>query len=403
MSRIIYITVRTPFGSGEEFIIPEMKEFIKQGHNLLIVPRSPCSRIVAQTDTSGLQNFCLYQPLLSLTVLRACIQELASSNGGRCLRLFFNVLCWSRTPLGLLKNILVFPKALWLARLAKSWRADHMHAHWALSTATMTMIASEITGIPWSFTAHRGDIVENNMLSVKMNRAAFVRFISQGGLSLAQSIINGKLPPRCHVIHIGVRLPTDPSLTGRNFGESFTIICPANLLPVKGHTYLLQAIADLKVRRVLCHLLLAGNGPLYSSLRRQVSILDIQDRVEFLGQLSHVALLELYARKMVDLLVLPSVDLGGGIHEGIPVSLMEAMAYGVPVISTATGSINELISGDAGILVPQKNSAALTDSIELLIGNADLRDQLALAGRQRIEDAYKVEDSVTELCKLIRG
>jgi len=403
MSRIIYITVRTPFGSGEEFIIPEMKEVIKQGHDLLIVPRSPRSRNVAQTDNSDLQNFCLYQPLLSLTILRACIQELVSKNGGCCLRLLFNILCWSRTLLGLIKNLMVFPKALWLARIAKSWRADHMHAHWALSTATMAMIASEISGIPWSFSAHRGDIVENNMLSVKLNRATFVRFISKGGFSLAQSIINRKLPPKCHVIHIGVRLPANPSLNGRNSGESFTIICPANLLPVKGHAYLLQAIADLKVRRVLCHLLLAGDGPLYRSLRRQVSILGIQDRVEFLGQLSHAALLELYARKMVDLLVLPSVDLGDGIHEGIPVSLMEAMVYGVPVIATDTGSITELISVDAGILVPQKNIAALTDSIERLIGNADLRDQLALAGRKRIEDAYMVEDSVTELCKCIRG
>lgn len=401
--RLIYITVRTPLGCGEEFIIPEMKEVITQGHELLIVPRSPMSRYVSHSDAADLQNFCVYQRGLSSAVFRACIQELTSRNGGHCLRLLFHIFCQSRTLFVLLKNLFVFPKAIWIAHLARTWRADHIHAHWALSTATMAMIASEISCIPWSFTAHRGDIVENNMLNVKLNKASFVRFISQGGLFLAQSIIKGKLPPTCHVIHIGVRLPVNPSPNKRNFSESFTIICPANLLPVKGHTYLLQAIADLKVRSVPCRLLLAGSGPLSSSLRRQVNALDIQDRVEFVGQLSHDALLQLYLQNMVDLLVLPSVDLGDGIHEGIPVSLMETMAHGVPVIATATGSIPELISGYAGILVPQKNSAALADSIERLIGDADLRDRLAIEGRKRIEAAFNVENTVAELCKLMKG
>ncbi len=403
MSRVIYITVSTPLGNGEEFIIPEMKEFIKQGHELLIVPRSPSSCNVTQTDASDLQNVCFYQPLLSPAVLLACIQELASINSGRCLRLLLNIFRWSRTPSVLLKNLLVFPKALWLARLARRWRADHVHAHWALSTATMAMIAGVLAHIPWSFTAHRGDIVKNNMLGVKLNCASFTRFISQGGLSLAQSIIKAEMPPKCHVIHMGVELPVNLSLERKNIGECFTIICSASLLPVKGHTYLLQAIATLKKRGVQCRLLLAGSGPLYSRLRRQVSMLDIQDRVEFLGQLTHNALLDLYAKKMIDFFILPSVDLGNGIHEGIPVSLMEAMAYGIPVIATSTGCIPELLLGDAGILVPQMNSAALADAIERLIWDAVLRHQVALAERQRIEVAFKVKNSVTELCKLIEG
>ena len=54
----------------------------------------------------------------------------------------------------LLKNLAVYPKGLWLARLAREWRADHIHAHWAATTATMALVASEFSGIPWSFTAH---------------------------------------------------------------------------------------------------------------------------------------------------------------------------------------------------------------------------------------------------------
>ncbi|MFZ3115582.1 MAG: glycosyltransferase [Syntrophales bacterium] len=309
----------------------------------------------------------------------------------------------SGSLLVLLKNLLIFPKALWLARLARIWRADHIHAHWALSTSTMAMIAGVIARVPWSFTAHRGDIVENNMLGVKLSSATFVRFISKSGLPLAQSIIKEKLPLTCHVIHMGVKLPENLSLKRKDVGECFTIICPANLLPVKGHIYLLQAIAALKGRRVQCRLLLAGSGPLSISLRQQVNVLNINDRVVFLGQLSHHALLQLYLQRMVDLLVLPSVDLGDGHHEGIPVSLMEAMAYGIPVIATATGGIPELVSENNGILVPQKNSVALADAIERLLMDTDLLYRLALAGNQSVNVAFNAEDTVTELCKLIRN
>ena len=84
----------------------------------------------------------------------------------------FALLFRSRNPAILAKNILVFPKGLWLAKVARKWRADHIHAHWGLTTATMAMIASEATGIPWSLTLHRGDIAAANLLSLKTDKAA---------------------------------------------------------------------------------------------------------------------------------------------------------------------------------------------------------------------------------------
>jgi colanic acid/amylovoran biosynthesis glycosyltransferase len=205
MSRVIYITVKTPLGSSEEFIIPEMVELVRCKQDLLIVPRSPSGPKIQHADAQELQPFCVCQPLLSWVILRAAIQELAK-NYIKCLRLILRILVRSGTVLHLLKNLTVFPKALWLARLAREWGADHLHAHWSQSTATMAMIAGEITGIPWSFTAHRGDIVEDNMFEAKLQSATFVRFISRSGVSLAQAIIKGKLPDKCHVIHMGVEI-----------------------------------------------------------------------------------------------------------------------------------------------------------------------------------------------------
>jgi colanic acid/amylovoran biosynthesis glycosyltransferase len=404
LARIIYITVRTPLGSFEEFIIPEMVELRRRGHALRIVPRSPAGARVTQAEAEALEDCCVYQPMFSWAILRAGIRVFAG-NPRRGLTLLGRIILRSGGFWRLVTNCAVFPKALWLAHLAKAWKADHLHAHWAMSTATMAMIAGELTGIPWSFTAHRGDIVDNNMLADKMASAAFVRFISHGGMSLAQALINRPLPPTCQVIHMGVNLPSPcrPPAEDQDHRQPFTIMCPALLLPVKGHTYLLQALAALAGRGVSCQLLLAGQGYLADSLRRQVDRLGIQDRVTFLGHLTHSALLEYYEQRLIDLVVLSSIDLGNGNHEGIPVCLMEAMAYGIPVIATATGGIPELIDATRGILVPPKDAAALAGAIERIIADSSLRRQLAQAGYHYVQKEFNVERVVARLEPLLAG
>jgi colanic acid/amylovoran biosynthesis glycosyltransferase len=401
LARIIYITVRTPLGSFEEFIIPEMVELRRRGHALRIVPRSPAGDRVTQAEAEALQDCCVYQPMFSWAILRAGIRVFAG-NPRRCLNLLKRIILRSGGVGHLVKNLTVFPKALWLAQLAKTWKADHLHAHWLLSTATMAMVAGEVAGIPWSCTAHRGDIVDNNMLADKMASAAFVRFISWGGMSLAQSLLNRPLPPACRLIHMGVNLPgpSRPPAENQDRRQPITLMCPALLLPVKGHIYLLQALAALAGRKLSYRLLLAGQGPLENSLRRQVDRLGIQDRVTFLGHLTHSALLQYYEKRFIDLVVLPSIDLGNGHHEGIPVCLMEAMAYGIPVIATATGSIPELIDATTGILVPPKDWAALSQAIQRLMGDTVLRHTLARAGQQRIKAAFTVEHTAEKLAPL---
>jgi colanic acid/amylovoran biosynthesis glycosyltransferase len=176
---------------------------------------------------------------------------------------------------------------------------------------------------------------------------------------------------------------------------------PANFLTVKGHTYVLQAVARLKERGIFCQLFLAGQGPLANNLYRQVNELEIRDRVKFLGQLAHDALLQYYTEGSVDAVVLASVDLGNGEHEGIPVCLIEAMAHRIPVIATATGGIPELINEGTGILIPHHDANALADAIEQLLKDTCLRQKLAQAGYQQVKEGFNVERSVDRLCQLI--
>ena len=107
----------------------------------------------------------------------------------------------------------------------------------------------------------------------------------------------------------------DPLLPGpRN-----TILCPANLYPVKGHRYLIEAIAMLRKRGVECKLLLAGNGDLRPELEAQVQSLGLADPCISSASVSHTEILAMYREGRVGMVVLPSVDLGNNLHEGIPV------------------------------------------------------------------------------------
>ena len=398
--RLLYLTVAMPYGAGEAFFIPEVHEVIRQGHDLLIVPRSPDKRVFNR-DAEGLEKYSLRQPIVSPRILAvAAVMFLTHIPASlHALAMLFR----SRNILTLVKNLLVYPKGLWLASVAQHWKADHIHAQWGLTTATIAMIASRVSGIPWSFTTHRGDIVDNNLLAVKTADAAFVRCISESGMDMTDSLCSGHARSKGFVLHLGVEMPPKSVLPTGAATKARTLLCPAHLYPVKGHQYLLQAMAVLKERGVDCRLDVAGEGHLRGQLEDMTVALSIDDRVRFLGQVPHERLLDMLRNEQIGVVVLPSVDLGDGLHEGIPVALIEAMAHGVPVISTPTGGIPELLRDDAGIMARQKEPAALADAIEQLLGDADIRKRYAEAGRRRIENEYSVETIIGKLMEHIEN
>jgi glycosyltransferase involved in cell wall biosynthesis len=299
-----------------------------------------------------------------------------------------------------LKNLAIVPKALWLADVAARWKADHIHCHWAGTTATMAMLASERSGIPWSLTAHRWDIVENNLLAAKVRSASFVRFISEDGLGMAQAMGIG-FSDNVRVLHMGVAVP---SRVQRRYAPKpvvpkSVVLCPARLVEVKGHTFLLKAWRILQRRGLDAELWLAGQGELRPQLERLSSTLGLAGSVKFLGALAHSDLLKMYEEGAVTAVVLASIDLGNGLHEGVPVALIEAMSYGIPVVATPTGGTAELVLPGSGLLVPPANPAALADAIQSLLADAGLREQLGESGRQRVLAGWDIVGVAAELVR----
>lgn len=398
MPKVAYITANTPFGIGEEFIINEINALKKLNAGLLILPRDRPSQLFhrkAEPLTMNTLTASWFDFGVALRLLKALFL-----NPFSLIRILSDIFIQTRNPAIALKNLAVLPKAVYLSESVRKASVTHLHAHWGTTTSTMAYIISILTGIPWSLTLHRGDIKENNMLKVKVNAAMFTRCISENGKRMVLNIVGKGYENKIVVIPMGVEsdeLPND--ISTRNV--PFVIAVPASLLPVKGHKYMIETCALLKKHGMLdfrCYFF--GLGYLRNELMTHIEKAGLIDCILMPGQIPNEELMELYKTRKVDLVVLPSINTEDGDHEGVPVSLMEAMAHGIPVISTNTGGVSELIGDGSGIMIEEKNSEALADAILEVSKDAKLYGELVLRGWQKVRTSYNIDVITGELLRL---
>jgi len=386
--KLIYLTANLPHGGNEAFIIPEIEALVRMGHEILLIPRSPTGRIV---HGEALVKWSRCQRLLSSQVVKTAVHR-AAVQPSQVIHAASGLIA-THSASQALKNLAVFPKALWLAEVAVNWGANHIHCHWASTTATMALITSRLSGIPWSITAHRWDIVENNLLSAKAKEAGFVRLISEDGLRLADAA-GADLGAKAKLLRMGVRIP---AMAPTKSSGMPVVLCPARLAEVKGHRFLIQAWSDLKASGVSAQLWLAGDGELRPRIEAQIRELGLEDDVKMLGALPHEHLLKIYADGQVSAVVLPSIDLGNGFHEGVPVALIEAMSYAIPVVAAASGAIRELVLPGTGLLVEPGNAASITRALQGLLSDPALRDAFGREGRRHVSESYDIDRVAREL------
>lgn len=169
--------------------------------------------------------------------------------------------------------------------------------------------------------------------------------------------------------------------------------CVANIMPVKGHEYLIEAAALLRQRGVPVQLLLIGGYPdddgafdgYFAMLNRRIAGLQLQQSVHFLGHRPDVADFV----GLLDIFVLPSLS------EGFSNALLEAMAAGVPAVASAVGGNPEaVIDGETGLLVPPGEPGAIARAIELLLADPRRRRQMGTASRQRVLECFQLPQMV---------
>lgn len=297
-----------------------------------------------------------------------------------------------------LKNALLFPRALFVADAVRREGVRHIHAYWLSGPATVAMIASRLTGVTWSASAHRWDIYERNLTARKIESAAFVRTISKQGLEQLAQIAGGRYRPKMRCVRLGVEIPADYS--GAPARAAFVLVCAANLVPVKGHATLLRALKIVEQGGVAFRCDIVGDGPLRTRLRRQIAALGLQGKAQLLGRRAHARLLAGLRKGEYDAAVLAS-DQRGEEMEGVPVALMEAMAAAVPCIATRSGAVGELLDQTCGIVVDAGDERAIADAITQLARSYALRRELGMRGRARVQSEFNFAHTTTALANLI--
>ena len=300
---------------------------------------------------------------------------------------------FARKPALLGRSLVAFAIAAGHATKIGGLGVQHVHAHYASYPALAAWTIQRLTGVGYSFTAHAHDIyVDRSFLPCLLRDARFAAPISDYNRRLLER--HGGDATQLHVVHCGVDLaryayvPRTPPTTG-----AVRVLCVASLQEYKGHRHLLDALAlgGAKLDRV--ELDLAGRGELRAALERQAAELGLGERVRFHGALTEPEVAALLERAHA--FVLPSIVLPSGFMEGIPVSLMEAMACGVPVIATRISGIPELVrDGETGVLAEPGDAAGLAAAIEgLLAEGEDASAARMRAARAIVEQQFDLHAS----------
>jgi glycosyltransferase involved in cell wall biosynthesis len=297
-----------------------------------------------------------------------------------------------------------------LARRLLRDGVDHLHAHFATAPAAVAELVHRLIGLPYSLTAHAKDIyvTPRDELTRKMHEARFVVTCTDYNHRYLQDLVANGTP--LHRVYHGLdaqwfeheRFEHEPAASADSSDESPLILAVGRFRAKKGLGDLVEACRLLADRGVDFRCELVGFGPLREQLVQQVKDLGLADRVAIVGPLGQEAVKQRYRRAAV--MALPCQVAADGDRDGIPNVLMEAMAMGVPVVSTPVSGIPELIEdGVTGLLVPQRDPAALADALARLLDDRALRARICEAAARRVRRAFDVAGNCEALRELFQS
>jgi colanic acid/amylovoran biosynthesis glycosyltransferase len=288
------------------------------------------------------------------------------------------------------------------ARVLRSRRVDHVHAHYATYPALAAWFCHRLVGVNYSLTAHAHDIyVDQSMLARKLADAAFVVTVSEFNRRWLRERFSELRTP-IHVVHCGIE-PADYPFRPRTVPPRgpVTALTVASLQEYKGHATLLRALSgDGELDRV--ELELIGEGRLQERLERLSAQLGLSARVRFEGGRSEAEVRQRLAA--ADLFVLPSIVARDGQMEGLPVALMEAMAAGVPVVASRLSGIPELvIDGETGLLAEPGSSESLRTALATALSDPDAAAKRLDRARRLVEESFDIADTGAQMASLFKA
>ncbi len=307
----------------------------------------------------------------------------------------------SRRPLGVWKQ---FVRAGFVADRCRRDGVTLIHAHFANAPGAVASFASIMSGIPFSFTAHAKDLylTPQRVVGRRVREAAFVATCT--GYNVAY--LKGITPPREHgkicLVYHGIDLkrfvPRD-KVRIKTDGTPL-ILSVGRLVPKKGFGDLIAACDLLQKGGIRFRCAIVGEGPLRSALEADIARRGLVNLVMLKGAMTHADLAAFYQE--ADVFALAPCIVADGDRDGIPNVIVEAMASGVPVVSTMVSGIPELVLDDVtGLLVPSESPRDLAEALRRLLGNPQTGARLASNARMRLEKDFSARETTKALRDLM--
>lgn len=297
-------------------------------------------------------------------------------------------------------------QAATLAMLATGRRIDHLHAHFGTEATTVALLASRMSGIAYSYTAHARDIyhtyvdaeTDDRQRRSKLAEARFVVTVSEYNRNYLRNLAGEPaVAERIQRLYNGIdleRFQPQPGARSPNM-----LLAVGRLIEKKGFSDLVDACATLRQRGTSFRCVIVGDGPLRTALQGQIDAAGLGGQVELRGAQAQNVVVGLMAEASA--FVLPCVVAESGDRDGLPTVLLEALAMGVPIVSTSVAGIPEISAdGECGLLVPPGEPQTLATAIATLLEDPAFADRLGRAGRLKAETAFDLRKNVAVLRNL---
>ena len=289
------------------------------------------------------------------------------------------------------------PFAYRLTQYLQTAQPDLVHCHSRRGADMLGGLAASLADIP-AIVSRRVDSTEMRLMAALRYRP-FRKIIAISEAIAAILRDHDVDAARIEVIRSAVDterflVPANRAAFRAEFGipEAAIVIAAAGqLIPRKGHRYLLQAVADLRHTHPGIRLIIFGEGYLNNQLRAQAAALGLGDIAQFAG----------FRDDLDDYMTCFDIFAHPALAEGLGVATLKAAAAGVPVVGFNAGGLAEAVSdGETGILVPAEDVEALRDAIARLIDQDDLRARMGAAGRERMQKSFSIDTMVNKHVEL---
>jgi colanic acid/amylovoran biosynthesis glycosyltransferase len=392
----------------ETFILREIDELERHGQPVLVVPLLRGQQKVVHEEAKPWVKRALYMPLFSPSILASNVKAFLRGPR-RYLHVLWTLIAGTiLRPSTLLRTLALFPKSVHLAKVLPKRGIRHVHAHFASHATTMAYIISSLSEITYSFTVHGPDVfVHRMLLREKIAGARFIRSISMFNKAFLCGLFPAATEGKIEVVHTGVnpevyeqaamhyeKAPAEPSPK-----RKLRLLSVAALTPSRGFPFLVDACARLVRAGAEIECRIVGAGPLREPTEQWIAQHGLSEAVKLVGLLPQHEVARLMGE--ADVFVLPSVIAVDGQMDGIPVSLMEAMAAGKPVIASTISGIPELVKDNVnGILVDAAYAGRLAEAVQRLYADPLLRERLGRAGQLKVRQAFDLRRNASALVAL---